>query len=286
MNNGLSYAFFGTSEFAVSFLEELAKIGGTLPSLIITNPDRPAGRGLRLTPPPVKVWANTHGIEVWQPEKLDASFTEKITPRQFDLFMVVAYGGLLPKKVFTLPKYKTMNLHPSLLPRYRGPSPIETQIQSDDRDTGITLMEIDEKTDHGPIIAAEKVPMPHWPIDRLTCSNILAQRGAILFTATLPRWKSGKVSSTTQDESRATHTRKITKEDALLDLSDDPYLNWLKILAFRGMLDCYFIHRHNDTKVQVKIRDASYENGALTITRVLPENKKEMSYEEFLRGAR
>jgi len=130
--NNIPFVFFGTPEFAVSILEEL-KDAKIVPSLIVTAPDKPKGRGLVLTPPPVKIWAQLHNIPVVQPAKLDNDFTEKLKNSSYKLFVVAAYGKIIPKAVLDIPTNGTLNVHPSLLPKYRGASPIQSQILADEK---------------------------------------------------------------------------------------------------------------------------------------------------------
>ncbi|MCI0542427.1 methionyl-tRNA formyltransferase, partial [bacterium] len=126
-NKEPQFIFFGTPDFAVGVLEELEK-KGLLPSFVVTAPDKPKGRGLVLTPPPVKVWAEARGIKILQPEKLDQNFIAELKKYSWDLFVVAVYGKIIPKEILLLPKHGALNVHPSLLPRLRGASPIQSAI--------------------------------------------------------------------------------------------------------------------------------------------------------------
>jgi methionyl-tRNA formyltransferase len=154
--------FFGTPEISVYFLEKLKELG-FLFDLIITNPDKPVGRKQILTPPPVKKWAEKNNIDFLQPEKIDNDFFKELERRGFaapqknNFFFVLAYNKILPKKLLEIPSLGVVNLHPSLLPKYRGPSPIISAILDDQKETGFSLMLLDEKMDHGPILAQEKI---------------------------------------------------------------------------------------------------------------------------------
>ncbi len=276
-------AFFGTPNFSVIILDEL-KTAGVIPTVIITAPDKPQGRGLILTPSEVKVWALQNNIPVLEPIKLDADFIEKISPYNCDLFIVVAYGKIIPESVLNLPKYKTLNVHPSLLPKLRGPSPIESAIMQDLRETGTTIMRLDAEMDHGPIMAQEKIMPDHWPLPAPELEKILAETSGKLLAKTIPNWIEGKITETEQKHNEATYTRKISKADGLIDLTDEPYRNFLKTCANAGWPGTYFIVKHSGKDIQVKITQASYEDKAFVIKKVVPEGKKEMMYEDFLRG--
>ncbi|MDO8620582.1 MAG: methionyl-tRNA formyltransferase [bacterium] len=294
-----SFVFFGTPEPAVEILDALFAKGYT-PALIVTAPDKPQGRKLVVTPPPVKVWALAHHIPVLQPEKLDSSFFLELSASSFELFIVVAYGSLIPKEILALPKHGSLNVHYSLLPKYRGASPIEHQILEDDKEVGVSLLLLDEEMDHGPIVAEEKIQdsrpnatggqagfkIQEWPPTAPELRKISNQVAGELLVNILPDWVSGKIEAKAQDHSKATYTRKFKKTDGELDLSADPYKNLLKIKAFDGSIGTYFFVETSGKKIRVTIKDAKMEGDALVITRVVPEGKKEMDYTEFTRGVK
>ncbi len=149
----IPFIFFGTPQLSAEILEHL-KQEGFSPSLIVTNPDKPQGRKMIVTPPPVKLWALQNNIPLLQPENLsDPFFIYKLKTTNYQLFIVVAYGKIIPKEILAIPRKGALNIHYSLLPKYRGASPIETTILKDDRETGVSILLLDEKMDHGPIIA-------------------------------------------------------------------------------------------------------------------------------------
>ncbi len=281
--SNITFAFFGTDEFSVAVLERLARNGLT-PSVVITAPNRPQGRGLVLMSPPATIWAEQHSIRVLQPERLDDDFGATLTAAQCPLFVVASYGSLLPKSILSIPAHGVLNVHPSLLPKYRGSSPLESAILADDKNTGVTIMCMDEKMDHGPIVAQQEISLPDWPPKRSELARMLAEAGGALLSEIIPHWISGKKTSVAQDETRATYTKKITKEDGLIDLTENPYKNFLKIRAFDGWPGTYFFTEQKSKKVRVVIKEARYENDLLRILRVVPEGKKEMEYDDFLRG--
>ena len=157
------FVFFGTPEFAMIILEEL-ELKGLLPLLVVTAPDKPKGRKLVVTPSEVKLWAQAHDIPVLTPEKLkNEEFVAELSKQEWDLFVVAAYGKIIPKNILEMPKRGVLNVHPSLLPKFRGSSPIESAILSDEKFTGVTIMQLDEEMDHGPVLAQRERICTIWP---------------------------------------------------------------------------------------------------------------------------
>ncbi|MCI5108315.1 MAG: methionyl-tRNA formyltransferase [Candidatus Pacebacteria bacterium] len=269
----MKIAFFGTDSFAKIILEEL-KTASIIPSLIVTVPDRPKGRNLIMTAPEVAVWAKENNIDYIQPDKLSSDLFKG----DWDLFIVASYGKIIPGSILDIPKHKTLNVHPSLLPKLRGASPIETSILTEN-ETGVTIMRIDEEMDHGPIIEQEMIDIP-WPPYKDELEDLLAHTGGKLLAETIPLWIDGKIEEQEQNHDLATYTKKISKEDALLDLFDSPENNLRKIRAYNVWPRAYFI---KDGK-RVIITRANLKDGELLIEKVIPEGKKEMSYGDFLKG--
>src|SRR3990167_7392467 len=151
----IKIAFFGTPEFSAKILEKM-KQEDFKPSLVIATPDKPKGRNLVLTPPATKIWAEKNNIDVLQPTKLrDPEFLNKMKETVWDLFVVASYGKIIPQDILDLPKYGTINVHPSLLPRLRGASPMQSAILKEN-ETGMTIMLMDADMDHGPILKQKK----------------------------------------------------------------------------------------------------------------------------------
>ena len=285
-NNSPTFVFFGTAEFSIAILEELES-AGFVPSLIVTPEDKPQGRKLIITPPPVKIWGQKHNIATIQPSTLKGDLPVELTSPLsggWDLFVVAAYGKLLPRSLLDLPKHGTLNVHPSLLPKLRGTSPIQAAILGDIKQTGVTIMLVDEEMDHGPIIAQAEITVEDWPPKASALRELLAHVGGELLAETIPLWLEKKIPPEEQDESKATYTLKIKKDDGLIDLNDDSYENFKKIRAFDMWPGTYFFTLRGDKEVRVKIADAEFKDGKLVITRIIPEGKKEMSYQDFLRG--
>lgn len=284
MMNAKKIVFFGTPEFAVWTLESMKK-HGIVPSLVVTAPDKPAGRKLILTPPPVKAWAEQNTIPVIQPQEVKSDgFRKEIETKlggKPDLFIVSAYGKILVRALIEQPRHGTINVHPSLLPLLRGASPLESAILADMRDTGVTVMRIDEELDHGPLLAQEEVLLPTWPVDTDTLGKILAHAGGDLLARVLPSLFDGTLIETPQDHARATFTKKIKKEDGLMDLSADGYDNFLKWNAYRGWPGSYFFIEKGDKKIRISIREADYADGQFIVKKVVPEGRREMTFAEF-----
>lgn len=279
-----SFVFFGTPKLSAVVLEELEK-RGFLPELVVASPDKPQGRGLTLTPPPTKVWAHARGIPVLQPKTLkESAQIRPLFPKTYDFFVVAAYGKIIPSYLLKTPRKGILNVHPSLLPKFRGASPIRSQILADDRDTGVSIMLIDEEMDHGPLLSQIRVPVSAWPPSALQLEDTLAHAGGAELARIIPLYMEGQISPQEQNHSQATFTKKIEKEHGLLNLSADDYQNFLKIQAYRGWPGTYFFAEKRGRKIRVLVKDAVYENVVLRLTRVLPEGGKEMSYEDFSRN--
>lgn len=279
-------AFFGTPSIAVEVLQILES-HGMIPAVVVTNPDRPAGRGMELAPTPVKVWAQERGVEVYQPETLrDPNAIPNLAAAQWDLFVVFAYGLIMPKWLIELPKYGTINLHPSVLPKLRGASPIRTSILEGMKDAGVSIMFMDEKMDHGPILAQQRVEeglfIPGSELDQR-----LAREGGELLYDVILRLLNGTITPREQDHAQATYTKKITK--AMGELVIDPLhlpcgheaeQMLRKIYAFDIWPGTYFFYNGK----RIKIMRAHIKNGCLSLDSVTPEGKKEMDFSVFLQS--
>lgn len=212
--------FMGTPAFAVPVLSSLADAGHEILA-VYTQPDRPAGRGKRLAPSPVKQHAAEHGWEVRQPRSLRRDEAQRdLASLQPEVIIVAAYGLFLPVLVLQLPLLGCLNVHPSLLPRYRGPSPVAVPILNGDEVTGATVIKLDKGMDTGPVIAAKETAIgPEENAQELTAR--LFEIGASLLVEVLPAWASGDVQAAPQDESKATVTKLLSREDGEIDWSVD-----------------------------------------------------------------
>lgn len=281
----LRIVFFGTPSFSTFVLDELES-AGILPALIVTVPDKPADRGLLMKASPVKEWGEERSIDVLQPERLDFSdpAADIILNSEWDMFIVAGYGKLLPSALLAIPKYGTLNVHPSLLPKFRGPSPIESQILSDSKEIGVSIILLDEETDHGPILAQASITPEPWPFKRNMVEDLLWHEGGKLLAESIPLVVNGSLKAEPQNHTEATFTPKLKKEDGLIDLIGDAYQNYLKFCAYEGWPGTYFFRKKGDKEIRIKIMDATYENESFTPTRIIPEGKKEMDYADFLRS--
>ncbi len=207
----------GTPEFATRVFRPLIEQRRGEIVAVITQPDRPAGRGRRLRPPPVKELAQEHGLPVLQPESLrDAEAQEQIAHLKPDVMLVVAFGQLLPPSLLEIPPHGCLNVHASLLPRWRGAAPIQRAILAGDRETGVTLMRMVEALDAGPILA--RLTCPIVPEDTAaTLHDRLADLGARCLQENLDAYLAGRLPPREQDESKVTYAEKIRKEEARID---------------------------------------------------------------------
>lgn len=307
MNSNLkNLVFFGSSEFSVYVLDEL-KLHHILPRLIVTTPDKPKGRKLVMTPNPCKLWAKEHNIEILDPEYLKRNgeaLISKLQSLNSNLFLVASYGKIVPKEIFEIPERKTLNIHPSLLPKYRGASPIQSQILNDEKNIGVSVMQIEETMDTGPVIASRKLEIPNYKFQipnsntsteeadfqfrmpgRKELEKILAIEGARLFAHILPEWLMGAIDPIMQNEDEATYCQKIKKEDGELqidlnDLSKNAHQNFLKIKAYEDWPKTFFFNN----KKRIIIEEAFIDDNKINITKVTPEGKKTMLFDDYLKG--
>lgn len=281
MNKNL--IFFGTSRFAVIVLETLFLRNINF-STIITTPDAPAGRKQILTPSPVKVWAKNKDINLLQPEKLsDENFLSTLKSLNPTLSLVASYGKIIPENVLSIPSRKTLNIHPSILPSLRGPSPLQQSILSEEK-VGVTIMELDAEMDHGPTIIQKEIETEYWPMDFEKLEEITAIRGAEMFAGILDDWIDGKIQSKPQNHEMATYTKMIEKKDGEISLNGNSDENYRKYLAFGKWPGVFFFDERNGKKIRVKILKAEISEGKFTPTIVVPEGKKDISWKNYLMG--
>lgn len=295
--------YFGSPDIAVPPLEALVA-AGLPPVAVVTRPDRPAGRRRQLTPPPVKVAAERLGVPVLQPLSLRrAEVLAALAALQPDVGIVVAYGAILKPAVLAMPRYGILNIHPSLLPLHRGPAPVTGAILAGDTTTGVSIMQLDEGMDSGPLLAQATVPLaPTARAGALT--DELMRVGADLLLEALPRYVAGAVVPQPQQHSLATYTRMISKQDGAIDWSlpalviermtraYDPwpaaFTAWqgqpLKVLAATVLPDWTdsappgTVLQHDGDALVVT------GSGALRLDTVQPASKRAMPARDWLRG--
>ncbi len=293
--------FFGTPAFAVKSLKSLAENKKIEILSVITQPDKPAGRKNTLTPPSVKIEAEHLGLTVNQP-KTKKELSTLLNGIKADFFVVIAYGMILPKEILKMPKYGTINVHASLLPKYRGASPIQESLLMGDKETGISIMLIDEELDHGPIIMIKKINIEEND-DLNTLSEKLSNLSSQILPLALEDIMDGIFSPIPQDESKATYCQKIKKTDGKIDWNKEAHEIKNMIRAYKIWPSVYF--EINDKKIKIietdteksdkniepgkflikdKILKISTKNGFLIPKILQIEGKKEMDIKSFLNG--
>ena len=292
-------AFMGTAELAGPCLEAVAKVPGHEVVAVVTQPDRPKGRDLKPAPPPVKVIAERLGLYIQQPLKIrEPAAVVALGAAQPDLIIVVAYGQMLPKPVLEIPRLGCVNVHTSLLPRWRGAAPIQYAILHGDRDTGVTTMYMDEHMDNGDIIL-QRAQLIHADDTSATLHDRLAKLGAVLLTETITLIAEDKAPRAKQDETQATYAKKIAKEDGRIKWTQSAIEIERQVRAFNPWPSAY-THAGglllkiwkaeivegvtgNPGELQEGFVVATGQDG-LRILELQPANSKRMPVDAFLRG--
>lgn len=285
----VTFAFFGTGALAESVLAELYR-SGYVPALVVTKPDAPQGRHMVLTEPYIKTWATLKGIEVFQPESLkNIEENSPLHSKKFDVFIVASYGKIIPDAILSLPKKGVLNVHPSLLPKYRGPSPIESVLLNGDMTTGISIMKLDAEMDHGPILSQSAFMIsPEATAGTLEVS--CGQAGGMMLVQCLPHYLDGSLIPKEQKHEDATICKKITKDLGLITLTDDVNEVRRKYRALTPWPGIYFFIEHGGRDMRVKVNGVDLVSSKAEkevqeyILSVTPEGKKEMDWESFKRG--
>lgn len=300
--------FMGTPEFAIPSLLAFLKDSDFEVQAVITQEDKKIGRKQILTPPPVKIIAKEHSIPVFQPAMLknNKEFMALIEGLRPDFIVVVAYGKILPKTFLEIPKYGCINLHPSLLPRYRGASPIEEALLHGDTETGLSFIRVNEKMDSGDILLVQRVMIQ--PEDTtFTLKEKLWPAGAVLFPFLLKEMAEGLIEPIPQQHEKAVYCKKLSKADGFIDpavLTAEQILNhirayivWpssymylagklLKLLQVRIFFENNFLQPGQLKETDKNQLLLGTANGELQLIKVQLEGKKPLLIEEFLRGNR
>ena len=296
--------FMGTPDFALFSLKAINESAHSVIG-VVTQPDKPKGRGYTLTPPPVKVYAIEQNIPVYQPNTLKGEeFASLLSQLDPDIIVVVAYGKILPKNVLEYPRYGCVNVHGSLLPEYRGAAPMQRAIIDGKSETGITTMYMAEGLDTGDMLLKDKVTIEEND-NFEDIHDKLGECGAALILKTLDTLEKGETVRIPQNDTDATYAAKITKEDCVLDFSLDAHTLHNRI---RGLSPIPLSFSHTPDGKMLKIVESricdtvtdnaqagevvSLDNGitvacgsgAIRITKVLPEGKSRMNAEDFIRG--
>ena len=297
--------FMGTPEFAVPSLERLILDGHQVVA-VYTQPDRAAGRGLALAAPPVKRAAEVLGLPVVQPVKLkDAGVIAELAALKPDVIVVAAFGEILPQAVLDIPRYKCINIHPSLLPKYRGASPVAGAIMAGDSFAGVSIMLMDAGLDTGPVLSQNQVAISSSDTTGSLTAK-LSQVAAGMLLETLLRWAAGEITPRSQSEAGSSYTDMISKEEGEIDWRLPALTIWRRVRAFQPWPGCYTDWRGKQLKIieaeplaaeqslqagQVVTLDregaafgVNTGDGVLGVLQVQLEGKRAMSAAEFLRG--
>ena len=296
--------FMGTPDFARSILEKLHKDGENIVA-VVTQPDKPQGRKMILTPPPVKQYAMDNGLPVYQPVTLkDGAFAEELSLIDPELIIVAAYGKILPAYVLDYPKYGCINAHASLLPRWRGAAPIQRAIMAGDRLSGVTAMYMAQGLDTGDMILTVRVPITDED-DFGTLHDKLAVAGGEAMTETIAKLRDGTVTREVQNDADATYAAKIENPDCVIDFTKsvtDVYnqvrglspvplaLTWmpdgkrLKIVAAQKEIRTVTAAPGTVVTIEGGTLDIACADGILHVTHLQPEGKGRMAAADFLRG--
>ena len=304
-NSNPRIVFFGTPDFAVPSLDALVEAGLT-PKLVVTNLDEPAGRKQILPPPPIKLRAEYHGIPVLQPVHL-AHEIDSIP--NADLYIVVAFGTIISQAIIDKPRLGTLNIHPSLLPHLRGPSPIQSVLLNGDPETGVSLMKIDELMDHGPVIAQEKFSLSRKKWTSFELHTALADVGARMLIDAIPQWVEGKIEATPQDDTKATYCKLIKKDNGRVNWSRPAQEIERMIRAYTPWPSAWTLWPGRDTIFRIRIDEAEVTDeeppvgspgytwatpahplliktgkGSLIVKKITIEGKTTSNAQDFLRG--
>lgn len=278
----IPFIFFGTPELSTYTLNALEK-EGSVPCAIITAPDSPQGRGLVLTPSHVKMWALERNIPVYTPDKIRNNEEIHALCKQFQFGILAAYGKIIPQSILDCFPKGILNVHPSLLPLYRGPSPLEFQILSDEKEFGVTIIKLDSECDHGDIIAQREILFTDTP-SKEQLGKVGFTEGGKLLAQYLGPYISGVLPTLPQNHDLATFTKKIEKKDGEILSTDTERQKYLKYLAYQPWPGTFFFVDHDGKKIRLKITQARFEDNAFVIEKIIPEGKKEMLYADFIRG--
>lgn len=283
--------FFGTEDHSLSTLKALVESGFSV-AAVVTKPDAPKGRGHKLTPPPVKTYAEEHNITVWQPNKL-RDITDDIIALQPVTGVLVAYGKIIPQGIIDLFTPGIINLHPSLLPLWRGPSPIEAAIANQDKETGVSIMQLEAGMDSGPVYVQNTITLDNTHT-KYELYDKLFQLGNDALIQSLNDIIDGKLQPTPQDDSQATYCSLLSKDDSILDPQTmtasqahayvRAYLGFPRSRVLFGGLNLIITAAHTGSApehaLSIKFKDGQF----LTVDELIAPSGKTMPSEAFLRG--
>ena len=266
------FVYFGTPWVASETLAILLE-HGYRPELVVTSPDAPRGRGLVLTPSPTKAIAEAQDIPVLTPERLDEATIRTIADAGCEVGVCVAYGKIFPEVLIDSFPKGVLNIHYSLLPKYRGATPLEGALLGGEVITGVTIQKMVRALDAGDIIAQREIPIEAHDTAKDLRPRLIAL-GADLLIETLPAYLEGAITPMPQNESHASHSGKFKKADGEISLSAGAEENWRKYRAYNDSIGTFFFK----DGVRHKITRASFAKGVFTIERVIPEGKPEQDF--------
>ncbi len=268
----MKYVFFGSPKFAATILKALI-ITKMPPALIVCNPDRPVGRKKLLTAPETKLAAQEYAIPFWQPEKLTADAAE--LSGAWDFFVVAAYAKIISREILSKPKLGTLGVHPSLLPKYRGATPLQSALLAGEAISGTTIFLLDEKVDHGPILTQEKVSLVNDE-NYETLGDKLAKLSGKLLTKIMPEYVAGRIKPREQNHAEATFTKKFTTEDGFVDLAkDEAVMINRKMRALNPDPGVYTFINKNGRRMRLKLLTSRLlPDGTIEILSAQLEGKK------------
>lgn len=278
------FAFFGTPYVARDTLTALVS-AGYVPAVVITSPDARSGRGMEYVPSPTKAWAIEHGIPLMTPEELTKEVVANIQEYGCDYALCVAYGKILPQMLIHAFPKGILNIHYSLLPKYRGASPVEAAFLNNESVTGVSIQKMVKQMDAGDVLAEEDVTILPEDTTRELRPRLI-EAGSSLLIRTLPSFIAGTATFTPQDASQVTTCGKILKEEGELAFPGDSQTNWNKYRAFAESPGTYFFMVRDGKRFRVKVKTAQFSHGHFTPLRVVPEGKNETDYAALLITAR
>jgi methionyl-tRNA formyltransferase len=289
-NKNIKFAFFGSGPLAESSLYNLYQ-NGFIPSLVITSPDKKSGRHMEIHPSIIKTWCESKNIKIWQPETLkNLEIENSPLSEKFDVFIVASYPKILSENILNIPAHGSLNIHPSLLPKYRGPSPIQTALLNGDNTTGITIIKLDKEVDHGPILIQKEINIKDEDINEKLERKCGAE-GAGMLIQILEHYLEGNINLIEQNHDLATFTRKFEKKEGEIKLEDKAKEIQNKFRAFLPHIPLFFFINHKDREIRVKVTEINlskdFAKNKLAkdiIEKVIPEGKSEMSFQDFEKG--
>ena len=294
--------FIGTPEFALPALKALARDTDFLIKAVITQPDMPAGRKLIPTPPPVKELAEKYKIEVWQPQRI-IQVLDNLRQLEPDIIVLAAYAQIIPEAILNLPKYGCINIHPSLLPKYRGASPVHAAVLNGDQETGVAIMLMDKGLDTGPILAMEKVAIEPNETS-VSLLDKTAEIGAKLLTPIIKKYIKGQIKPQTQSNDGVVYAKMFDKKDGLINWQKPAaeiermvraFTPWpsawtwvkgkqLKIIEVQPEALDFNTYKPGKTFIYNNTLAIQCGQGAILVKKLKLEGKNEISGEDFVRG--